>query len=416
MTATRLKAPADSAPTRRLRARLWAVALFTGAFVVACTELMPVGLLPQIAADLDVSIALAGQLVTANALALAVGAPLLSALLGRVDQRRILIGALAGYAAGHLLAGLAPTFPVLLASRVISGATMGLYLASAVATAARLAKPEHQARAIATIGAGVSTATAIGVPLSSLLSHGTGWRFVLAGLAGLAVLALLAIARTIPGPVVEDVPALRRRLAALAGREVITALLLIMVFWAASFAVFTYLVPLLESRTGLHGPQLTGLLMLAGVAAVAGTALGGRLADLRLRVALVVTAAVCTLMLILIVPGSTTAVTAMILVPLWQLAAWSFVPMVQVALFRAAGPGGDLALSFAVSGFNVGIVVGAGFGGLALDHAGFAGVTLIGAALAVPALLLTITLARTPRPTHGSRLVRTGAGYDQHQF
>ncbi|WP_152365548.1 MFS transporter [Microlunatus speluncae] len=405
MTST-LTAPPDDR-TARLWRRSPAVALFVGAFVVASTELMPVGLLPQIATDLGVSVALAGQLVTVNALALAVGAPLLAALLGRFDQRRILIGALIGYAAGQLLAGVAPSFPILLASRVISGATMGLYLASAVATAARLARPERQARAIATVGAGVSTASAIGVPLSSVLSHGIGWRVVLGGLAGAAVIALLLIALAIRAPVVEQGPSLRRRLAALAGREVIMALALIMIFWAASFAVFTYLMPLLQDRAGLNGAALNGLLVLSGAAAVAGTALGGRLADLRLRLALVVTAAVSTVTLILIVPGST-AVAAMILVPLWQLAAWSFVPMVQVALFRAAGPGGDLALSLAVSGFNVGIVVGAGLGGLALGQLGLTGVTLVGAALSVPALLLTLALTR--------RLVRTELRQDTTQF
>jgi DHA1 family inner membrane transport protein len=372
----------------------WLAALFFGAFTVACTEFMPVGLLPQIAAELDISTGTAGQLVTANAIALAVGAPVLAAALARVDQRRVLLATLGVFAAGHVAAGLAPNYPVLLASRLISGATMGLYLAVAIGAAARLAGEARRARAIAIIVAGVSTATALGVPVSTLLGQGTSWRLALGSLAVLAVVGLALNATALPDLNADRSHPLSERLAALRSRQVLTALAAIVAFWGASFAVFTYLAPLLEDRAGLTGAAATGVLFLAGLGAIGGNLIGGRLADTRPRLALTATAAVTTVALLLVLPGSTTAVGVITLVAVWQLSAWSFVPAVQAALYRAAGPGGELALSFAVSAFNVGIVLGAGLGGIALDTAGIPAVAAVGGALSVAALALVHALTR----------------------
>jgi len=374
--------------------RGWLTALFFGAFTVACTEFVPVGLLPQIAAELHITAGVAGQLVTANAIALAVGAPVLAAIFVRVDQRRVLLATLGVFAAGHVLAGVAPSYPVLLASRVVSGATMGLYLAVAIGAAARLAGEARQARAIATIVAGVSTATALGVPVSTLLGQSTSWRLALGGLAVLAIVGLVLNAAALPDLIADRGHPLTERLAALRRGNVLTALAAIVLFWGASFAVFTYVVPLLEGRAGLTGAAATGVLFLAGLGAVGGNLLGGWLADTRPRLALTATAGVTTVALLLVLPGTATAVGAITLVAVWQLSAWSFVPAVQAALYRAAGPGGELALSFAVSAFNVGIVLGAGLGGIALDTAGLPAVAAVGGALSVAALALVHVLIR----------------------
>jgi DHA1 family inner membrane transport protein len=383
----------ESKTKARSKRAPWLMALFVGAFAVACTEFVPVGLLQQIGAELEVSTGTAGQLVTVNALALAVGAPVLVAVFGRMDQRRVLQASLAVFAAGHVLAAFAPSYPILLASRLLSGATMGLYLATAVAVAARLAGAAKQARAIATIVAGVSTATALGVPVSTLLGHGTSWRIAIGGLAVLALGALLLNSAYLPALNAAAGPSLGERLAALRSRTVITALAAIVVFWGASFTVFTYLAPLLESRAGLGGAATTGVLFLAGLGAVVGNVVGGRLADTRPRLALVGTAAIAAAALLALVVASSPLVVVAV-VAIWQLAAWSFVPAIQARLYRAAGTGGDLALSFAVSGFNVGIVLGAGLGGAAVDGAGLTAVTVLGASLAVFALVLVRSLIR----------------------
>lgn len=374
--------------------KIWIWALFAGAFAVSCTEFVVVGLLPQIASDLDVSEAVAGQLVTLNAVAFAVGAPVLAAVFHRADRRRVLFGCLVVFALGHAAAGLAPNYAVLLGSRVLSGGMMGLYLATAIGAAGRLAEPERRASTMATIVAGVSTATALGVPVSTLLGQNMGWRVPMLVIGAMALVALAFIAAVLPPTGADDGPSLGERMRALRTRPVVIGLAAITLFWGASFTVYTYLVPLLEQRAGMGSTMVIVVLFIAGMCAVLGNLIGGKGADTNSRLTLLTTAAVTAGSLLLVLPLSTGQAQAIALITVWQLAAWSFVPTVQAALFQAAGEGGELAVSFAVSAFNIGIVAGAGLGGIALDRAGLPGVAVLGGALGLVALGLVLLLAR----------------------
>ncbi len=365
------------------------VGLFLGAFAIGCTEFVVVGLLSLIADGFAVSEAAAGQLVTLNAVAVAVGAPVLAAATARLPRRAVLLAALAVFTVSHAVAALAPTFAVLLATRLVSGASFGLYIAVAIGTAGRLVPEQARARAMATVVAGVSTATALGVPLGTLLGQNAGWRLPFAAIGALAVVAAVTIARTLPDlPAVEVAP-LRTRLAALRTRPVALGIAAIVAFWAASFSAYTYLVPLLAAAD-VTGSAVTVVLFATGVAAVAGNVLGGRSADAHVRATLLVTTAVTVAALLLLGPATAAPVTAVVLVVVWQVAAWSYVPAAQAAVAHAAGPQAETAVSFTVSAFNVGIVVGAAAGGLALDTAGLSGVTILAAALGLLTAALVV--------------------------
>ncbi|GGN10765.1 MFS transporter [Lentzea pudingi] len=374
--------------------RIWIWALFSGAFAVACTEFAVVGLLPQIARDLGVSEAAAGQLVTLNAVAFAISAPVLAAVCHRMDRRKVLFGCLAVFALGHATAGLAPNYEVLLGSRILSGAMMGLYLATAIGAAARLGGEERRASSIATIQAGVNTATALGVPVSTLLGHHMGWRVPMFVIGALALLSLGFIAAVLPPTGADEGPPLSERLRAVRTAPVLVGLAAITLFWGASFTVYTYLVPLLEQRAGMSGTMVIVVLFIAGLCAVVGNVIGGKGADSDSRRTLLITAAITAVALLAVLPLSTDTPQTIALVVVWQLAAWSFVPAVQAALFQAAGEGGELAVSFAVSAFNIGIVAGAGLGGIALDQAGLPGVAVLGGVLGLAALGFVILLVR----------------------
>jgi DHA1 family inner membrane transport protein len=236
------------------------------------------------------------------------------------------------------------------------------------------------------------------VPLGTLLGQEAGWRAPFAAIGACAVLAALAIAVAVPRVRVAAGPPLREQLAVLGRRPVLLALGAIVLFWGASFTAYTYLAPLLSQRAGLGEGAITLVLLLVGVTAVTGNVLGGRAADRDLRLTLLITAAVTAGALLILGPASGVAAAAIAVVATWQLAAWCFPPAIQVQVYRAGGAAADLAVSLSVSAFNVGIVLGAGLGGIALGAGGLTAVTTTAAAIGLIALATVAVLVRRPRP------------------
>lgn len=364
----------------------WTVVLFLGAFTIGCTEFVVVGMLAQIADGLGRTEAAIGQLVTLNALAVVVAAPALTARFAAMDRRRFLTGAMLVFAAAHLASAVTSSFVVLMLLRLVGGAAFGVWLAGAFAVVGRLAPPDKRSRAIGFVVAGLSTATALGAPVGTALGHAAGWHapFAAIGLLGLGV--AVALHRVLPpmaGLKTND----RNGIAVLANRAVVMAIAIIAVFWAGSFAAYTYVVPLLRESAGLSHDAVTAVLLLSGLMAIAGNLLGGRAADRGLKETLILTAATTAASLAVLWALRGIPVAAVALVALSQLAAWSFVPAIQGFLF---GAGGEAAMPFSVSSFNLGILAGAGIGGAALDLGGLGAVMAAATALAVVALGLVM--------------------------
>lgn len=386
--------PVTVVPSRRIAL----LALALGSFAIGCTEFVAVGLLPQIAADLQVSQGAVGQLVTLNAIAVAVGAPLLGALFARRPCRPVLVGALVVFATAHLVAAAAPTFVILLLSRLVTGAMFGLFLAVAFAAAARLAAADARAGALALVQAGITSSTALGVPLGMWLAQtagSAGWRMPFVAIAAIAMAAAAAIAGALPRMAAEGETALLERLGALGRGPVALGIATITVFWAGSFCAFTYIVPLLTESTGLSWQVVVPILLIAGLTSVAGNILGGRGADRALSATLAITAGVTLGGLVLLYFVAEIPLLAVAAILIWQLAAWSFVPAVQARIYELGGDQGEAAVSFSVAAFNVGIVLGAGLGGIAIEASGPRAVVATATVLAAAAFTLTITLNRT---------------------
>ncbi|MES0836222.1 MFS transporter [Nocardiopsis tropica] len=406
MSRRRKESPSPARAASAAASRTWTplLALALGAFAIGCTEFVVVGLLPQISVDLGVPEGAVGQLVTLNAVAVALGAPLLGAAMARYAGRPVLVASLLVFGAAHAVAAAAPTFAVLLATRLVTGACFGLYLAVGFGAAARLAAPGARARALAVFQGGITTATALGSPLGMLLERGSdgteGWRLPFLAIAVLSGLAALAVLLAVPGLAPLRDQSLRERFAVLARKPVALGITAVAVFWAGTFCAFTYLLPLLREEAGLEGLSVVGVLLLAGVLGVAGNAVGGRGADRARGATLVAAVAAALAGLVLLFATASFAVAAVAVVGLWQLAAWSFVPAVQARIYELGGDAGDAAVSFSVAAFNAGIVLGAGLGGIALETAGLAGVGLSASVLTGLALVLTVLLVRF-RPGEG---------------
>jgi len=256
-------------------------ALALGGFAIGTTEFVAMGLLPQIARGVAVSLPAGGHVVSAYALGVVVGAPLLAGLGARLPRRTLLVGLMAAFAAGNLLSALAPTYGFLLAARFVAGLPHGAYFGVAALVAADLAGPERRARAVSRVLLGLSVANVVGVPAATWLGQALGWRAAFAAAAILALLTVASIAAVVPWTAPDRGATLRRELGAVRRPQVLLAVATGAIGGGGMFAVYSYISPILTARTGLPLGAVPAALGVWGLGMVAGSLVGGRLMDWR---------------------------------------------------------------------------------------------------------------------------------------
>ncbi|MEU0968130.1 MFS transporter [Streptomyces sp. NPDC005917] len=361
------------------------LALAVGAFGLGTTEFVMMGLLPDVADDLHISIPTAGHLVSAYALGVVIGAPLLAALTARMPRRTVLISLMALFVAGNALSALAPGYDWLLAARFLSGLPHGAFFGVGAVVATNLVAPERKARSVSLMFMGLTVANIAGVPVATLMGQHLGWRATFLGVSLIGVAAMAAVALLIRG---SDAPApvsgLRGELTALRSLPVWLALATTVVGFGALFSAYSYITPMLTDSAGYADSDVTLLLALFGVGATAGNLIGGRLADHAMRRTLF--------------GGLVSMVAVLFLFPVLMRAEWSAalaVVLLGVAAFITGSPlqlmvmeraaaGPSLASSANQAAFNLANAGGAWIGGVALA-AGFGATSpaVAGAALAV---------------------------------
>lgn len=370
-------------------------ALFAAAFVVGSAELVVVGVLTLVSEDLSVSVAGAGGLVTAYALGIAVGGPLLTSLTIALPRRGLLRSAFAVYLAGNLGAAVASSFQMLVIARLVTGALHGLFIGVALGVAASLVPPERMGRAIAMVLGGIATATAFGVPLGTFIAQHAGWRSTFYAVVIAGVVALGVLLMTVPSTARAGSRGWASQARYAAAPRVLVVLAAGFLIMGGQFAALTFLTPFLEQVTRLSPPQITLFLLLYGVAAAGGTLLGGRAADRNANASMLIGSVIVVLSLMLLrVAGSSPTLTAGALVA-WGVAGWGLVPALQYRTVSLAGPGRELAATLPASATTGGIAVGATLGGWALSRFGAPGPILIAAiacAVVVPLIVFTTRL------------------------
>jgi DHA1 family inner membrane transport protein len=365
------------------------LALAVGAFGIGTTEFVMMGLLPEVANDLGISIPTAGHLVSAYALGVVIGAPLLAAVTARMPRRAVLIGLMALFVAGNALSALAPDYHWLLGARLLSGLPHGAFFGVGAVVATNMVAPERKARSVSLMFLGLTVANVAGVPVATLMGQNLGWRATFLGVSAIGLAAMAALALLIPRGEAHAAPAagLRGELAALRSLPVWLALGTTVAGFGALFAAYSYITPMLTDSAGYADASVTLLLALFGVGATAGNLLGGRLADHAMRGTLfgglISLAAVLALFPLLM----STAWSAALAVVLLGMAAFTTGSPLQLMVMEKAAGAPSLASSVNQAAFNLANAGGAWIGGLALA-AGF-GVTspaVAGAALAVAGL------------------------------
>lgn len=373
--------------TRKLNWPLLALAV--GAFAIGVTEFSPMGMLPVIAKGVDVSIPSAGMLVSAYAIGVMLGAPVMTLLFARFGKRKALMVLMAIFTLGNLMSALSPDYWTLLASRFVTSLNHGAFFGLGSVVAASLVPKEKQASAVATMFMGLTIANIGGVPVATWIGQTIGWRQAFAGTAGLGLLTIAALWLALPAGTAAARPDVRRELRVLTRPEVLMALATTVLGASAMFVLYTYVAPILTSQAGASDAFVTLVLVLIGLGFTAGNWLGGRVADWSLEGATAIfLAALSAIMLVApftlgSLPGAT------ITLFLWGAAAFAIVPPVQMRVMQAAAEAPGLASSVNVGAFNLGNAIGAALGGavIAMDL-GYAAVPVAGGLTAAAGLAL----------------------------
>ncbi|GAB2598146.1 MFS transporter [Paractinoplanes abujensis] len=380
----------------RTRADLTLATLFGGMFVMGSTELLVVGVLDLMAADLRVSVQAAGALVTAYALGLAIGGPVLTALTVRLDRRLILAAALALFALTTLLAIVTTSTALMLVARTVTGTLQGAYIAAAFAVGGAVVPAARAGRAMAVVISGTTVSGALGVPLGTLAGQTLGWRGSFAAAAVLAVAALVATLLLVPS--VPGAGGAEAQVRHAFAPPVLAVLALTVLAFASVYAALTYIVPFLATVTGVSGGAVSVFLLAYGVATAAGSFGGGRFADTNAGRALVVgTVGLAISLLTLFVFGAV-AFVAGAAVLASGLFAMGMAPSLQYRVVSLAGPGGSFAQSLPASAANVGIALGSLAGGVAVGAVGVSAAVAAGVALAVLAIPVAAVCSRLRPP------------------
>ncbi|MFF2924450.1 Cmx/CmrA family chloramphenicol efflux MFS transporter [Streptomyces celluloflavus] len=363
-----------------------------GIFAQGTSEFMLSGLLPQIAADLGVSIPDAGLLISAFALGMVIGAPALAVATLRVPRRTALVAFQLVFVAGHVAGALAPGYGVLFASRVVSALAYAGFWAVAAATAVSLVPPGAKGKVLSVVGTGLTLATVVGVPAGTVLSQHAGWRTAFWGVAGLTVLSALSLLAVLPAgrATGTELPSVRREVAGLARPALWVSYLVTLLTFGAAVVTFSYLAPLLTEVSGLPEGWVPVVLSLYGVGGLVGVTLGGRFADAAPLRTLALGGGALTLAsaLLALTAGNLGITVALVFV--LGLTGYVVNPVVQSRVFPLAPDAPTLVPAVNTSAFNVGIMLTPMLGGLTIDAGfGFASVAWVGAATGALALAAT---------------------------
>ncbi|MGN6634930.1 MAG: MFS transporter [Oryzihumus sp.] len=362
------------------------------------TEFIVAGLLPDISSDLHVSLSAAGLLVSGYAAGVAVGAPLLTALTGRLDRKHLLIGLMVIFIVGNLVGAIAPSYGVLMTARVIAAFAHGTFFAVGSIVATQVVPPGKGAAAIATMFTGLTFANVIGVPAGTVIGHQLGWRSTFWVITALGVLGAALIAVLVPSLTVQDPPSLRQEVGVLRRPQVLLALAMTLFGYGGIFVAFTYIAPILEQITGFTQSMVTLLLVLFGLGLFVGNTLGGKLADRHVMRALVgILTALAAVLAVLSVTAHN-QVAAAVTVFLLGAAGFGTVPGLQLRVMDKAEGAPNVASALNIGAFNLGIAGGAFLGGVVVDSPlGLGATPWVGALVTLVGLALAAVSTRMDR-------------------
>ncbi|MBF8466041.1 MFS transporter [Klebsiella oxytoca] len=380
------------------------LALTIGAFAIGTTEFVIVGLVPDIAEQLAISLPSAGLLVSIYTLGVAIGAPVLTALTGRMPRKQLLLALMALFTAGNLLAWQAPGYEILVLARLLTGLAHGVFFSIGSTIATSLVAKEKAASAIAMMFGGLTVALVTGVPLGTFIGQHFGWRETFLAVSILGVIALMSSLILVPGNIPGRVRAgLRAQLKVLTHPRLLIIYAITALGYGGVFTAFTFLAPMMQDLAGFSPSAVSWILLGYGVSVAIGNVWGGRLADKHGAVpALKLIFAALAALLAIFQFTTSVHYAALATVLVMGIFAFGNVPGLQVYVVQNAEqytPGAvDVASGLNIAAFNIGIALGSVIGGQIVAHYGLAQTPWIGALIVLVALLLVGISGRLDKP------------------
>ncbi|WP_369377762.1 MFS transporter [Streptomyces sp. cg36] len=386
------------------------LALAIGAFGIGTTEFVIMGLLPEVADTFDVSIPMAGYLVTGYALGVVLGAPLMTVLGTRISRKRMLMLLMGFFIVGNVLSAVAPVFGLMLAGRIVASLAHGAFFGIGSVVAADLVAPEKKAGAIAMMFTGLTVANVVGVPLGTLVGQQIGWRTTFFIVAALGVVGLLGVAKLIPDMPKAEGVRLRHEIAAFRNVQVLLAMAMTVLGFGGVFAAITYITPMMTHVAGYADGSVTWLLVLFGLGMVAGNLIGGRFADRALMPMLYVSLSGLAVVLALFTLTAHDKTASAVTVFLIGALGFATVPPLQKRVLDQAAGAPTLASAVNIGAFNLGNALSAWLGGLVISAGlGYTAPNWVGATLAASAVVLAIVSSTLERRTSADSRIVSGA-------
>jgi DHA1 family inner membrane transport protein len=372
--------------------QVWILTL--SAFAIGTAEFVIAGVLPQVAGSLGITEGQAGNLITAYALAIVVGGPILTLWLARFEKRGVLIGLMALFIAGNLIGAVTANYTLLLISRVIAGLTQGPFYGIGAVVATRLVSDKLAGQAVGQMFAGLTLANVLGVPLGTWIGNEFGWNMTFLVISALGLFATLAIALFVPAQRRDGATLdIRGQLTAFGEHNLLASLAITALGWVGFMTFYGYIAPVAERVAGFSAADLTWVLVVVGVGLVIGNTLGGRTADANLRLSLILWPA--AMIVSLIVAGFAAPFKWPFLAAafVFGIASFANVPPMQMRVMKYGKAAPELAATANISAFNIANALGGLIGGAIVDSS-FGASTIPFAAAIVPAVALLFILSQ----------------------
>lgn len=345
--------------------------LMTVSFVVGMVELIIGGILDLIAADLNVSLGLAGMLITIFSLTFGIAAPILLVLTAKMERKRLTLIALTVFLFGNILAVVSPVYSVLFLGRIISAAASSILIILCIVLAANIVEPKYRGRAIGIVSMGVSASLVLGVPIGLSLGNLFGWRAPFIMIVGLTIVSMIGVHFFMERVPPRPVSTIKEQIQSLKNSKILFAHLTIFLMLSGHAVLYAYLTPYVKTTMGIGETGISLIYLLFGAAAVSGGALGGTLGDKFGNERVMLTFIVIFTAVLFVIPYSTASLAFFtVILVIWGVMSWSVTPPMQSYLMAVEPETADMQISIVNSALHFGIAFGSFVGGITIDRVG----------------------------------------------